>query len=200
MPLPHFLSDPSQPGWLEDVKAVTGQEIKFPIIADPKREIATKLGMLDNTESGGELPMTVRNVFYINPDRKLKALIICKCSASFVYLLEPTSLIVLFIAPALRPSRCWTEQCRAAPCAEGSVHYRFRSAGKRILRFTTIPGVPLKQRTYFPFSSPGDSCELGARTRSHGAPCAEHGGGKDALRGLPFQGCSVWQGLHALRA
>ena len=48
--------------------------MRFPILADTSREVAALLGMLDADEVDGKgLPATVRKVFVIGPDRKIKA-------------------------------------------------------------------------------------------------------------------------------
>ena len=45
----------------------------YPIIADEKRELAVKLGMLDAVEKDkAGLPLTARAVFIIGPDKKMK--------------------------------------------------------------------------------------------------------------------------------
>ena len=47
--------------------------IGFPIIADADRSIAIKYGMLDPANKDAEgLPLTIRAVFIIGPDKKLK--------------------------------------------------------------------------------------------------------------------------------
>ncbi|CAN0394976.1 unnamed protein product, partial [Discosporangium mesarthrocarpum] len=63
----------SHVGWVADIKAASGFEPQFPLIADPDRTIATKLGMLhgDKHFSTG-MPVTVRSVYIIGPDKKLK--------------------------------------------------------------------------------------------------------------------------------
>eukprot|EP00873_Tetraselmis_striata_P046007 jgi/Tetstr1/466271/TSEL_000951.t1 len=61
--------------WLNDVVAHCENkvEIKFPIIADESREVSVKYGMLDpNNKDGDDLPLTIRAVFIIGPDLKLK--------------------------------------------------------------------------------------------------------------------------------
>ncbi|KAA6427155.1 MAG: glutathione peroxidase, partial [Trebouxia sp. A1-2] len=61
--------------WLEDVVAhcENNVTIDFPIIADPTREISVKYGMLDpNNLDLENLPLTIRAVFIIGPDKKLK--------------------------------------------------------------------------------------------------------------------------------
>lgn len=58
--------------WIEDIKAVTKGSVGFPLFADPDRVHATGLGILDesNKDSKG-LPLTVRSVFILKPDRTI---------------------------------------------------------------------------------------------------------------------------------
>ena len=59
--------------WSQDIKDVTGNELNFPLIADPSHEIAEKYDMLPAT-AGTELAevLTVRSVYVIGPDNKIK--------------------------------------------------------------------------------------------------------------------------------
>ncbi|KAJ8279010.1 hypothetical protein COCON_G00060760 [Conger conger] len=64
-------------GWAKDILAYNqedpGCKLPFPIIADDKRELSVKLGMLDPDELDKDgLPLTARCVFVIGPDKKLK--------------------------------------------------------------------------------------------------------------------------------
>ncbi|CAK4702231.1 hypothetical protein LEN26_017944 [Aphanomyces euteiches] len=63
----------SHKGWIEDIKAFSGQDVHYPIIADKSREIAAELGMLssDDLDKAG-LPLTVRSVFVLGPDLSIK--------------------------------------------------------------------------------------------------------------------------------
>jgi alkyl hydroperoxide reductase subunit AhpC len=63
----------SHSGWAADIKEVTGNELNFPLIADPSHEIAEKYDMLPAT-SGTDLSdvLTVRSVYIIGPDNKIK--------------------------------------------------------------------------------------------------------------------------------
>ena len=63
----------SHKGWAADIKEVTGNELNFPLIADPSHEIAEKYDMLPAT-SGTDLSevLTVRSVYVIGPDNKIK--------------------------------------------------------------------------------------------------------------------------------
>lgn len=75
----------SHRGWQKDVlayragegkgvaKGAAEGEFPYPIIADEKRELAVKLGMVDPDEKDkAGLPLTCRAVFVIGPDKKLK--------------------------------------------------------------------------------------------------------------------------------
>jgi alkyl hydroperoxide reductase subunit AhpC len=59
----------SHRGWIHDINETQGTQMNFPIIADPKREVAAAYDMIhpnaDNT-------FTVRSVFIIGPDKKIK--------------------------------------------------------------------------------------------------------------------------------
>ena len=58
-----------------------GKKVEYPIIADPNRDLAEKLGMLDPDEKNAAgLPMTCRAVFIIGTDKKLKLQILYPAS------------------------------------------------------------------------------------------------------------------------
>jgi len=65
-------------GWIQDIIEVTPQvdEISYPIIADDSRKIAELYDMLDQTNITNDgLPLTVRSVFVIGPDRQIKLML-----------------------------------------------------------------------------------------------------------------------------
>ena len=64
-----FLLLPMQ-GWIEDIKAYNKlDKFSYPIIADPKRDVATLYGMMDPDEKDAKgLPLTCRAVFIIGYD------------------------------------------------------------------------------------------------------------------------------------
>ena len=55
--------------WEKDIKDVTGNAVNFPMIADPERKVATLYGMIHPNASD---TMTVRSVFVLAPDHKVK--------------------------------------------------------------------------------------------------------------------------------
>jgi alkyl hydroperoxide reductase subunit AhpC len=60
-------------GWIKDIEAARGGKVEYPIISDPGRDIAVQLGMLDEDEKDNAgIPATVRKVFVVGPDRKIK--------------------------------------------------------------------------------------------------------------------------------
>lgn len=63
--------------WIKDINDITKSEVNFPIIADPDRKISCLYGMLDQThlQSSTGLPFTVRSVYVVDPDRKVRLII-----------------------------------------------------------------------------------------------------------------------------
>src|SRR5919112_1660658 len=59
----------SHEGWSKDIKDVTGQAPNFPMIADEDRKVADLYGMIHPKAAD---TTTVRSVFVIGPDKKLK--------------------------------------------------------------------------------------------------------------------------------
>jgi alkyl hydroperoxide reductase subunit AhpC len=55
--------------WEGDIEDVTGHAVNFPMIADPDRKVAGLYGMIHPNASD---TMTVRSVFVIGPDNKVK--------------------------------------------------------------------------------------------------------------------------------
>jgi alkyl hydroperoxide reductase subunit AhpC len=55
--------------WANDIKETQGTALNFPLIADPDKKIANAYGMIHPNASD---TFTVRSVFVIGPDKKLK--------------------------------------------------------------------------------------------------------------------------------
>lgn len=55
--------------WVGDIKETQGVALNFPLIADPGREVATKYGMIHPNAND---TLTVRSLFVIGPDKKIK--------------------------------------------------------------------------------------------------------------------------------
>jgi alkyl hydroperoxide reductase subunit AhpC len=59
----------SHHGWSKDIEDVTGNAPNFPMIADPDRKVADLYGMIHPNAAD---TTTVRSVFVIGPDKKVK--------------------------------------------------------------------------------------------------------------------------------
>ena len=54
--------------WIQDIEVATGGKVEFPLFCDPNRE----LDILDETNKNGKgLPMTVRSVYILKPERTI---------------------------------------------------------------------------------------------------------------------------------
>lgn len=59
----------SHKGWINDINETQHTTVNFPLIADPDKKVAELYGMLHPNASDS---MTVRSVFIISPDKKIK--------------------------------------------------------------------------------------------------------------------------------
>jgi alkyl hydroperoxide reductase subunit AhpC len=59
----------SHRGWISDINETQNTRMNFPIIADPDRKIAT---LYDMIHPNADTTFTVRSVFIIGPDKKIK--------------------------------------------------------------------------------------------------------------------------------
>ena len=62
-------SSESHEGWARDIEDVTGNQLNFPLIADPDKAVADLYDMIQPNASD---TMTVRSVFVIDPNNKLR--------------------------------------------------------------------------------------------------------------------------------
>ena len=58
--------------WSKDIKDTTGHSPNFPLIADPDRKVANAYGMIHPNAND---TLTVRSVFVIGPDKKIKLML-----------------------------------------------------------------------------------------------------------------------------
>jgi alkyl hydroperoxide reductase subunit AhpC len=63
--------------WIKDINETQNTTVNFPIIADPDRKVAS---LYDMIHEGDSATATVRSVFFIGPDKKIKAMIIYPAS------------------------------------------------------------------------------------------------------------------------
>lgn len=65
-------------GWIRDIEETQGAAVDFPIIADPGRKIATLYNMI---HPNADPKLTVRAVYVIDPNKKIRASIVYPPSA-----------------------------------------------------------------------------------------------------------------------
>jgi thioredoxin-dependent peroxiredoxin len=73
-------------GWSQDIKDVTGQDVNFPMIGDYDLKVSKLYNMLpaEETQTEGRTAATnatVRTVYLIGPDKKIKAMLIYPMSS-----------------------------------------------------------------------------------------------------------------------
>ena len=59
----------SHQGWVQDIEETQGTAVNFPIIADENRKVSDRYGMI---HPNADDTLTVRSVFVIGPDKKVK--------------------------------------------------------------------------------------------------------------------------------
>ena len=63
---------PSHKGWIGDINDTQKTTMNFPILADPDRKVASLYGMIHPNAND---TLTVRSVFFIDPNKKVRAMI-----------------------------------------------------------------------------------------------------------------------------
>ena len=58
--------------WVKDIEETQGVQMNFPIVADPDHKIATAYNMI---HPEADAKVTVRSVFFIDPNKKIRATI-----------------------------------------------------------------------------------------------------------------------------
>lgn len=147
--------------WSRDVCAYgslpSDRQLPFPLIADPTREIATSLGMLDAvSKNAAGLPNTCRAVFVIGPDKKLKLSILYPATTgrNFKEVLRTIDSLQLTANKSLATPGNWVqgEDCVVVSGVTTEDAKKLFPLGVRIvnlpsqkqyLRFTPYPGAPI---------------------------------------------------------
>ena len=62
----------SHQSWADDIRETQGHALNFPLIADPDRKVSDLYGMVHPNASD---TLTVRSVFVVGPDKKVKLMI-----------------------------------------------------------------------------------------------------------------------------
>jgi len=61
--------------WIDDINTTQSVDVKYPIFADKDRKVSIAYGMLDVNNTSTGLPLTVRSVFIIDPNKKVRLIL-----------------------------------------------------------------------------------------------------------------------------
>ena len=94
--------------WMDDIEDVTGHRVNFPLIADSDRQVSD---LYDMIHPNADDTMTVRSVFVIGPDNKVKLTLTYPASTgrSFTELLRVIDSLQLTAAHAVATPVDWTQ-------------------------------------------------------------------------------------------
>ncbi|XP_016109764.1 peroxiredoxin-6-like [Sinocyclocheilus grahami] len=150
--------------WSKDIMAYNntepGSQFPFPIIADDRRELVEKLGMLDPEEKDHNgMPLSARCVFVIGPDKKLKLSILYPATTgrNFDEILRVIDSLQLTAHNRVATPVDWRPgnsvmvppripETEAAMLFPAGVYTKDLPSGKKYLRYTPQPNTH-QQRT-----------------------------------------------------
>jgi alkyl hydroperoxide reductase subunit AhpC len=131
--------------WAQDIEDVTGNALNYPLIADPERKIADLYDMIPPNAPN---TLTVRSVFIIGPDKKVKLTLTYPASTgrNFTELLRVIDSLQLTANQSLATPADWKagERCVIAPSVsdeEAQERFPGFETVKPYLRLTKPPGA-----------------------------------------------------------
>jgi len=67
----------SHHGWIADINETQNTKVEYPIVADADRKVSVAYGMLDQTNNDNQtgLPLTVRSVFIVDPNKTIRLIL-----------------------------------------------------------------------------------------------------------------------------
>ena len=130
--------------WLQDINETQNTEVNYPLIADPERQVATLYEMIHPNASDD---LTVRSVFIIGSDRKIKLTLTypASCGRNFDEILRVVDSLQLTEKYNVLTPANWAEgdECiipPEVPDAHLSQHYpKGHRAENAYLRYTPQP-------------------------------------------------------------
>ena len=131
-------------GWIGDINETQCTVLNFPIIADPDRKVA---GLYDMIHPNADNTFTVRSVFIIGPDKKIKLTLTYPASTgrNFVELLRVIDSLQLTAKHRVATPANWVdgEDCIISPAVkDDEIPASFPKGHRRIkpyLRYTPQP-------------------------------------------------------------
>lgn len=136
----------SHKSWISDINETQNTSVEFPLIADPDKKIATLYGMLHPNASDN---LTVRSVFVISPDKKIKLMLTYPASTgrNFNEILRVIDSLQLTASYSVATPVDWQngEDCIIVPAvADADIPAKFPKGHKVIkpyLRTTPQPNI-----------------------------------------------------------
>jgi thioredoxin-dependent peroxiredoxin len=135
----------SHRAWSRDIAEVTGHAVNFPMVADSNRAVAQLYGMIHPNASD---TMTVRSVFVIAPDNKVKLMLTYPASTgrNFHELLRSIDSLQLTAKHSVATPANWQQGedviiTTAVSDAEAAKRFPGYRAVKPYLRVTSQPGT-----------------------------------------------------------
>ncbi|CAM9569206.1 unnamed protein product [Ectocarpus fasciculatus] len=133
-------------GWKSDIAEVTGHEVKYPIISDADRHVSILYNMLMEDEHEVGMPATVRSVFIIGPDKKLKLTLTYPPSTgrNFAEIIRVLDSLQLTMNKKLATPVNWEpgQKCVVLPSVsneDANAQYGSFEAPKPYIRFVNAP-------------------------------------------------------------
>jgi len=134
----------SHQGWISDINETQQTTMNFPIIADPDRKVA---GLYDMIHPNADDTFTVRSVFIIGPDKKIKLTLTYPASTgrNFLELLRVIDSLQLTAKHKVATPANWVdgEDCIISPAVkDADIAANFPKGHRRIkpyLRYTPQP-------------------------------------------------------------
>ena len=130
-------------GWVKDINEMQKTTVNFPMIADPERKVATLYDMIHPNALDA---MTVRSVFVIGPDRKIKLMLTSPASTgrNFDELLRVIDSLQMTAKHRLATPANWKpgDECIIIPSVtkdEADKLFPGYRAEKPYLRYTKAP-------------------------------------------------------------
>ncbi|MBI2502787.1 MAG: peroxiredoxin [Candidatus Latescibacteria bacterium] len=136
----------SHQGWIKDINETQNATVNFPIIADPEKKVANLYDMIHPNALNN---LTVRSVFVIGPDKKLKLTLTYPASTgrNFDELLRVIDSLQLTAKYSVATPANWKdgEDCIISPSvSDADADQRFPKGYKRIKPYLRVTPQPNK--------------------------------------------------------
>lgn len=124
--------------WIADIEDITGASIYYPIIADADRKVSVLYGMLDQNYIVGGMPSTVRAVFWIDPAKVVRAILVYPASTgrNFAEIIRVLDSLQLAGSHKVATPADWQKggQCMVLPTVSTEDAHKLFPKGVQVVR------------------------------------------------------------------